>query len=259
LNGKSILIDGGTLEMGPEVKACLDDNNVSSLDLMILTHPHDDHIGGLIQILKDLPVKRVIDSGEPCSSLIYKMFLAMIDQKNITHNIVKRGQEINIDQDLKIDVLSPPLPPSSNGLNHRSHALSKIPWESLAVRVISGDVNENSLVLRMTYGNVSFLLMGDADTATESSLVSSGLDLKSDILKVGHHGGSSASSTDFVNQVMPAISIIEVGKGNYYGYPTQETLDALQGTGSEICRTDIHGDITITTDGLNCSISTEKN
>lgn len=258
-NGKSILIDGGSWEKGPLVESYLRNNGVSSLDLLILTHPHDDHIGGLIWILRDFPVKQALDSGQHQSSLIYKMFRNLIDQRNISYNAARRGQKIDIDKDLKIEVLSPPLHPISGELNHSSSALLRNPWETVAVRTLSGDLNQNSLVLHITYGNISLLLMADADTVAESSLISSGCDLKSDILKVGHHGGSSASSMAFLKNVMPAISIIEVGKANYYGYPTQKTLSALQSIGSKIYRTDINGNIIITTDGLNCSLSTEKN
>ncbi|MGV8175601.1 MAG: ComEC/Rec2 family competence protein [Methanothrix sp.] len=259
LEEKSILIDGGSLKMGQMVESYLREQNVSRLDRVILTHPHDDHMGGLIKILEDLPVEEVIESGQTDSSLLYKMFKSLIDQKNISHRRVQRGQEIVLNDDLKIDVLSPPLP-SSPDLDNSSPIVLKIPAETVAVQIISGNINQNSLVLRVEYGNVSFLLMGDADTVTEGSLAASGCcNLSSNILKVGHHGGSSASSAPFLRCVMPEISIIQVGKDNFYGYPTQETLNALQEVGSEIYRTDRSGNIVITTDGLNYSVSTEKN
>lgn len=257
LGEKSILIDGGSPKMGQRVESYLREQNVSSLDLVILTHPHDDHMGGLIKILEDLPVEEVIESGQTDSSLLYKMFKSLIDQNNISHRTVQRGQEIVLDMDLKIDVLSPPLP-TSRDLNNSSPIVLKIPAETVAVKIISGNMNQNSLVLRVEYGIVSFLLMGDADTVTEGSLATSGCNLSSNILKVGHHGGSSASSAPFLRCVMPEISIIQVGRENFYGYPTQETLNALQEVGSEIYRTDLSGNIVITTDGLNYSVSAEK-
>jgi competence protein ComEC len=255
---KNILIDGGMPEMGSKVESHLRDQNVSSLNLVILTHPHDDHIGGLIKILEDFPVEEVIDNGQGHPSLLYKMFQSLIVQKNISCRTVRSGQEINLDKDLKIDVLSPPLPHISGDLNLTAPSLLRIPAESVAVKIISGDMNQNSLVLRVAYREVSLLLMGDADTMTEGSLVLSGCNISSDILKVGHHGGSSASSTAFLRSVMPDISIIEVGRDNYYGYPTQKTLNALRDVGSEIYRTDTNGNILITTDGLNYSVSAEK-
>jgi beta-lactamase superfamily II metal-dependent hydrolase len=119
-------------------------------------------------------------------------------------------------------------------------------------------MNQNSMVLRITYGWFSLLLMGDADTVVEKRLVSSGFNLSSQILKVGHHGGTSASRPEFLEKIKPLISIISVGEGNYYGYPTKRTLEALQAVGSGVYRTDTCGDIIITTDGLNYTLSSEK-
>jgi len=232
-NGKNILIDGGTQDMGPRVETYLRKYGVSSLDLLVATHPHEDHIGGLITILMYLPVKQVLDSGQPHSSPVYETFLTLIDQRNISYNVAQRGQKINLDKDLKIDVLSPP------------------------ATLFSGDLNQNSIVLKVTYGKISFLLMSDAGTKAESSLISSGY-LKSDILKVGHHGSSSATSSSFLNKVKPAISIIEVGAGNDYGHPTRKTLNALRKIDSKIYRTDINGNIIITTDGTSYCITTQK-
>jgi len=135
----------------------------------------------------------------------------------------------------------------------------KNPWESIVVRALSGDMNQNSLVLRITYDRISLLLMGDADTVVEGILISSVGNLSSQILKVGHHGGTSASRSEFLEKVRPAVSVISVGEGNLYGYPTKRTLDALQAVGSRVYRTDTCGDIIITTDGRNYSLSSEKN
>ena len=258
-NDKSILIDGGPAGMGPGVEEYLRGQNVTQLDLLILTHPHDDHIGGLIAVLKDLPVKKAIDNGENDSSLIYKRFRALMEKKNISYSPAYAGQEIDLDPALKIEVLWPPQGGISGGVKLSRHAAMKNPWESIVVRALSGNMNQNSLVLRITYGRISFLLMGDADTVVEKSLVSSGINLSSQILKVGHHGGTSASSPDFLKKVRPAVSIISVGVGNYYGYPTERTLEALQAVGSGVFRTDTCGDIIITTDGRNYSLSSEKN
>jgi competence protein ComEC len=255
---KSILIDGGSREMGPRVEEYLRAQNISSLDLMILTHPHDDHIGGLITVLGDLPIKKAIDSGEDDSSLIYAMFRALIERQNISYAPAYAGQEIDLDPALKIEVLWPPSEGISGVVKRGDQAAIKNPWESIVVRTLSGDMNQNSMVLRITYIQTSLLFMADADTVVEKSLVSSGCNLSSQILKVGHHGGTSASSPDFLRRVMPMVSIISVGEGNYYGYPTGRTLHALQAVGSSIYRTDTCGDIKITTDGLNCSISPEK-
>jgi beta-lactamase superfamily II metal-dependent hydrolase len=257
-NDKSILIDGGPAETGPRVEEYLRRQNVTSLDLLILTHPHDDHIGGLIAVLEDFPVKQAMDNGENDSSLIYKRFRSLMEKKKISYAPAYAGQEIDLDPALKIEVLWPPQGGLSGWANLSRHSAMKNPWESIVLRAFSGDMNQNSMVLRITYGWFSLLLMGDADTVVEKRLVSSGFNLSSQILKVGHHGGTSASRPEFLEKIKPLISIISVGEGNYYGYPTKRTLEALQAVGSGVYRTDTCGDIIITTDGLNYTLSSEK-
>ena len=233
--GKNVLIDGGTPEMGSRVESYLRGHGVSSLDLVVATHPHDDHIGGLLTILNDLLVGQVLDSGQTHTSQTFENYLNLIDRKNILFNTAERGQKIDIDPAIKIEVLSPP-----------------------ATHFAGDDLNQNSVVLKVTYNKVSFLFMGDAGFMAENSLLASGYDLKSDVLKVGHHGSSSASGSAFLAKVKPTSSIIEVGAGNDYGHPTQKTLSALQSVGSKTYRTDTNGNIVITTDGTSYSISTQK-
>lgn len=231
---KNILIDGGESDMGDRVASYLRDHGVSSLDLVVATHPHSDHIGGLITILKAFPVTQVLDNGQAQSSQTYENFLTVIDQKNIAYKVAKRGQKINLDPKLEIDVLNPP-------------------------SALFGDnLNENSIVLRITYGKVSFLLMGDAGKEAEKDLLSSGYDLNSDILKVGHHGSRYSSSPEFLQVVSPTVSVIEVGNGNDYGHPAPETLENLKIAGSVIYRTDLDSNIDVTTDGKSYSVATEK-
>jgi beta-lactamase superfamily II metal-dependent hydrolase len=233
-NQTDILIDAGSQDMGQRVETYLRNHGVSDLDLVVSTHPHEDHIGGLVKILQDFPVEQVLDSGQTHSSQIFNTYLTLIDQKNIPYAVAERGQKINFDPDVSIDVLSPPK------------------------KRFAGDLNQNSIVLKVVYNNVSFLLMGDANDKAESSLISSGQDLKSDILKVGHHGSATSSSYLFLSKILPAISIISVGAGNDYGHPTQQTLSALGDIGSTIYRTDTNGNIIVTTDGQSYSISTQK-
>lgn len=166
-NNKNILVDGGVQDMGPWVESYLHNHGVSSLELVVATHPHEDHVGGLITILRDFPVQQVLDSGQPDTSQTYESFLTLIDQKNIPYKVGFRGQTIDLDPGLKIEVLSPPA----------AH--------------FSDDLNQNSIVLKITYGKVSFLLMGDAGFEAENSIMAAGYDLESTILKVGHHGSSS--------------------------------------------------------------------
>jgi competence protein ComEC len=233
-HGKNVLIDGGTEDAGPRVESYLRNHGVSSLDLLVATHPHEDHIGGLIAILNNIPVKQILDSGQVHTAPSFETYLNLIDQKNISYNTAQRGQTVNLDPKLKIEVLSPP------------------------ATLFQDDLNQNSIVLKITYDKVSFLLMGDAGFEAENSLLSSGDNLKSDILKVGHHGSSSASSPAFLKAVKPVVSMIKVGAANDYGHPSGKTLSALQSTGSKVYRTDLDGNVVVTTDGQSYAVSTEK-
>jgi beta-lactamase superfamily II metal-dependent hydrolase len=232
-NNKNVLIDGGTQEMGPRVESYLRSHGVSSLDLVVATHPHSDHIGGLLTVIKDFPVEQILDSGQVHTTPTFEDLLNVIDKKNIPYNVAERGQTIDLDPSLKIEVLSPTSTPFDN-------------------------LNENSIVLKVTYNKVSFLLMGDAGFEAEDSIMAAGYDLKSTVLKVGHHGSSSSTGTSFLSKVKPKVDIIEVGAGNDYGHPTQATLSALQNTGSKVYRTDLDGNIVVTTDGQTYSVSTGK-
>lgn len=232
-NGKNVLIDGGDQDAGPKVESYLRDHGVSSLDLVVATHPHSDHIGGLLTVLKDFPVEQILDSGQVHTTPTFEDFLNLIDKKNIPYNVAERGQTIDLDPSLKIEVLSP----------------TSTPFD---------DLNENSVILKVTYNKVSFLFVGDAGFEAEDSIMAAGYDLKSTVLKVGHHGSSSSTGTSFLSKVKPKVDVIEVGAGNDYGHPTQATLSALQNTGSKVYRTDLDGNIVITTDGRTYSVSTGK-
>ncbi|MFZ2471341.1 MAG: MBL fold metallo-hydrolase [Methanothrix sp.] len=233
-SGKNVLIDAGTQEMGPRVESYLRSHGVSSLDLLVATHPHDDHIGGLITILNDIPVKQVLDSGQTHTTQTFENYLNLIDQKNILFSTAERGQTIDLDPAIKIEVLSPP------------------------ATLFSDDLNQNSIVLKVTYNKVSFLFMGDAGFEAEDRIMAVESDLKSTVLKVGHHGSSSSTCAAFLSKVRPEVEVIEVGAGNAYGHPTQKTLSALQSTSSKVYRTDTNGNIEVTTDGQTYTVTTEK-
>jgi beta-lactamase superfamily II metal-dependent hydrolase len=232
--GKSVLIDGSGQDAGPRVESYLRDHGVSSLDLLVATHPHEDHIGGLITILNDIPIKQVLDSGQTHTAPSFENYLNLIDQKGIPFAVAERGQTIDLDPSLKIEVLSPP------------------------ATLFAGDLNQNSVVLRVTYNKVSFLFMGDAGVVAEDSIMAAGYDLKSTVLKVGHHGSSSSTGTSFLSEVRPEVAVIEVGAGNDYGHPTSKTLSALQSIGTKVYRTDTNGNVEITTDGQTYTVTTGK-
>ncbi len=232
---KSILIDAGEAEMGDRVVSDLKALGVSRIDLLVATHPHSDHIGGMQKVLAAFPVGQVLDSGLPHTSSAYEHFLETIDRKNIPYRVAEQGQTIDIDPALTIFVLSPP----------KQH--------------FGDDPNTNSVVLRISYGTVAFLLAGDMGGESENALVRSGYPLDSRILKVGHHGSYSSTSSSFLERVRPETAIIMVGRDNPYGHPHKQTLDLLEEYGVSVYRTDIDGTIVIRSDGMSYSVKTETN
>jgi len=230
--GKNMLIDAGENSMGSTVSALLKAQGASSLDYVVATHPHADHIGGLLTILNEYPVGQFIDSGYPHTSQTYEDMLTTIDIKNIPFHIAERGENIDLDPGIEIQVLNPG-------------------------KEQSEDLNENSVVLKIIDKDVSFLLMGDAGLEAEASIMAAGYEVDADILKVGHHASTSGSGQSFISAVSPEISIIEVGADNDYGHPHAETLQRLLSV-STVYRTDDHGTITITTDGSTYTVTTKK-
>jgi competence protein ComEC len=229
-DGKIILIDGGEADSGclPFLKGL----GVSHIDLMVATHPHSDHIGGLVQVLKAMPVVRVVTNGQISATPTFEDFLNGIANDKAALVIAKEGDTISEGQ-LSFAVLSP-------------------------VNTSGDDLNHNSLVLRLVYGQVSFLFMGDADKAAEASMIAAGLVLPTTILKVGHHGSEYSSSPAFLALVHPAVAIYTAGIGNDYGHPKPVTLADLTAVGAQIYGTDVNGTITVTTDGQVYRVDIQK-
>lgn len=231
-NGKTMLIDAGERDKGTVVSSYLQDQSISSIDYVVATHPHSDHIGGMDKVLNSFQVGNVIDSGFPHTSKTYENMLTTIDEKDIPFEVAEKGEEIEFDPAIEIEVLNPE-------------------------PEYSDELNENSVVLKVSYGKISFLFMGDAGLETEEKLMATDSDIDSDILKVGHHASRSGSGEAFISAVSPEVSIIEVGEGNDYGHPHPEILKRLQ-EASSVYRTDFDGSITVTTDGSTYTVMTEK-
>jgi competence protein ComEC len=221
--GLTALIDGGSANTG--VVAYLRGQGVERIDLMVATHPHEDHIGGLIQVLEAMQVARVVTNGQPHTTATYEHFLDAILNSKAEYSEVRRGDTIALGE-MAFSVLNP----------------GGILWD---------DLNENSIVLRLVYGQTTFLLMGDAGKEAEASMVAEGVPLKADILKVGHHGSCSATSLSFLQAVQPEVGIYSAGINNQYGHPCAETINTLTQRGVLVLGTDVNGSIivTVTEDG----------
>jgi beta-lactamase superfamily II metal-dependent hydrolase len=231
-NTKTLLIDGGERQSSGKVLSTLQEHGLSHIDVLVATHPHADHIGGLIDVINNVNVGQVLDSGQVHTTQTFEDFLNAIDTKQIPLKSVSEGDLINLDPTVKIDVLNPPasLPDSTNN---------------------EAEFNDNSVVLKVTYGNFSALLSGDMEERNEARLVSKNATiLDANVLKAGHHGSRTSSSSPFLNAVTPEVVIISLGAGNSYGHPHQEALDRISTSGTEYqFRTDINGTIALTSNG----------
>jgi beta-lactamase superfamily II metal-dependent hydrolase len=235
VDGKTILIDAGETDMGDRVVSDIKKLGITRIDLLVATHPHADHIGGMQKVIAAFPVGQVLDAGVPSTSPVYEHFLETVDQKKIPYRVAEQGQNIDVDPALRVFVLSPP------------------------AHLIGDDPNINSLVLRISYGTIDFLMTGDLGGEGGDALIMSEYPLDAEILKVGHHGSSSSTSPAFLARVRPEMGVIFLGKDNPFGHPHQETLNLLNKSGVTVYRTDRDGTVVVRTDGMSYSVKTETN
>jgi competence protein ComEC len=230
-NGEDILIDGGNKD-GSDVVAYLKKQKVKDIEFMIATHPDADHIGGLDEVLKAFPVKNVYAPKVSHTTQAYKDFLTAVKTKKLTIKTAKADVTLSI-KDVTAKFVGP-------------------------VKAYStSDTNDWSAVLKITYGKNSFLFTGDAETKAETDMIKAKKDLRADVLKVGHHGAKTSTSTAFLNAVKPKYAVISVGK-NSYGHPTKEVLNRLKAAKVTVYRTDQKGTIVFTSNGSKLSLKTEK-
>lgn len=222
VEGNDILIDGGP---GDAVLGKLGEAmpfNDRAIELVILTHPHADHVSGLVEALKRYRVKNILMPESVYDSATYGRFLELVKEKHVKIILPKLGQRIFFDRETVFDVYFPV-----------TGKFVKLP----------SDINDVSIVGKMSFGKSNILLTGDAGQDIERLLLALGLPLDSEILKVGHHGSRHSTSPEFVKAVSPEESVISVGKGNSYGHPHPEVLGALASLTPEVLRTDEKGDI----------------
>jgi beta-lactamase superfamily II metal-dependent hydrolase len=229
LGETEVLIDGG--DKSPGVVSYLNDYVDGALEVMVATHPHADHIGGLIGVLDAFEVDEIWLNRDTTTSETYSQFMSAVNSEGAQVYEARRGDTIEASE-LVFNVLHP--------------------------ASLDDTTNNNSIVLSLSHGDNDFLLMGDAEKEAEASMLAAGLVQDIDILKVGHHGSKTASSLDFLNAAKPEIAIYMAGIGNSYGHPHQDTINALTQIGAEIYGTDICGTIVVTSDGESLAVQTEK-
>ncbi len=226
-----ILIDGGDKSSG--IADYIDKYIDGNLEIIIATHAHADHIGGLVSVLEKYTVEQIWYDGYEYSSKTFSDFISASEAENAVIHIARRGDVISAGG-LTLLVLHPD--------------------------ITSSDLNNNSIVLWFSYGTVDFLFTGDAEHKSETSMLLSTIISVPDIeiLKAGHHGSRTASSVEFLSVLTPEAAIYMAKTGNSYGHPHQEAIEALLGIEAQVYGTDTCGTIIITTDGETYQIKTEK-
>ena len=263
--GKTVLIDAGDTTKGKAVVEALKRNNIQQLDYFIATHPHPDHIGGAAEVFKAVKVLNVIDNGQPPSVPAELVAATAPAKSGATKKPAKPAKPTKTStvtkfyDDYKAAVTSSGAhyetarPGTKYDLGGGALLMILAPSEPLFTKdkmsTGGNEANANSIVARLDYGAFSMLLTGDAEDQTEHRLLTKELDLTSRVIKIAHHGSKYASSGDFLNRVKPAVAIVSCGAWNRYGHPSQAVLDRLKAANVKLYRTDMQGEITITTRG----------
>lgn len=213
----------------------LNKNKIDDIDVYVLSHPHIDHIGGLKKIIKKIKVNQVIDPGIAYPLKEYEDCLKLIEEKKIPYKIVRSKYSWNY-KDVRFEVLNPKI------IKTRS----------------SEDINNYSIVLKMTYQSISFLFTSDIEQYAEKELLDDEVNLESTILKVPHQGSDDSNHSEFLQKVSPKLAILSCGY-NLYGHPSPVVLERYKKMKIPIYRTDHHGTIIITTNGTNYQVRHTKN
>ena len=234
--GHRILVDGG-----PSGRAISEDLGREmpfwdkGLDLVVLTHPEEDHLNGLVTVLERYDVKRILASPVETDSAAYDAWRQAVEHEGAPYDEAEPGEWFDLGDGARLEVLGPPTQPVEGG---------------------DDILNNNSVVLRLTWGEVSFLLPGDLEKAGEEALLSEGEDVRSTVLKVAHHGAANATSASLLAAVHPAVAVISVGADNTYGQPSPQVLERLGD--SLVYRTDLNGCVTLSTDGERLWVEVER-
>jgi competence protein ComEC len=281
--GKSVLIDAGDFGKDKIVRDALTRYNVSHLDYFVATHAHPDHIGGAAEVLKNIKVDNVIDNGIAPADYVdpqqktnaanakngkkakaakgatpkptpkpvalprgaqlptikaYTEYLDAVKQSGAQRSTATPGEKIDLGGGAFLTVLAPIAPPFTED----------------QMRGGGNEPNANSVVLRLVYGDFSMLFAGDAEAQTEDRIIRSGTELQSRILKVAHHGSKYATTDDWIKRVKPEAAIISDGEYNRYSHPSAEVLARLKAAEVKVFRTDLQGEITITTKGADFTL-----
>lgn len=234
VNDFDILIDAGPRSDSDKLLKQLEEKNIDDFEIVIATHPHEDHIGGMVKVFEKYDVESFYMPKVTHTTKTFENMINAVSNEGLKVKVIKEGTSFDLGDGARIDVYSPI-------------------YESYE------EFNDYSPIMKLTFGNTSYMFTGDAEAHAEQEVVAKyPKNLDADVLKFGHHGSSTSSTKEFVEAVSPEYGVISCGVDNKYGHPHRETLQTIDTHGIKAYRTDKQGQITITSDGNTINVKTEK-
>lgn len=226
VNNKNLLIDSGPSNSKNDLLAYLESRQIDKIDYLIATHPHEDHIGNMSSIINNYEVKSFYAPKIITNTSCFEKMTEALVSKNLKINVITpENKSINLGKNTNVSILAP------NTTNY------------------SDNLNNYSAILKIQYKNTSFLFTGDTEEASENEVLSKNYNIKSDVLKVAHHGSSTSTSSNFYKSVNPSIAIISVAKDNQYNHPNEKIIKMIKDSNTLLFRTDLDGTIILSSDG----------
>ena len=234
VNEIDILIDAGPKSDADKLMKQLEEKNIDDFEIVIATHPHEDHIGGMTRVFEKYDIESFYMPKVTNTTKTFENMMKAVSNEGLKAKTIKEGTSFDLGE----------------GANFVAYSPTKDSYD---------DFNDYSPIMKLTYGNKSFIFTGDAEKAVEEEVVKKySNELKADVIKFGHHGSSTSSTKNFIEAISPQYGIISCGVDNSYGHPHRETVDIINTMGIEAYRTDTQGQITVISDGNTINITTQK-